>query len=122
MIKNSLLLLVAMTLMSGCATLNEKSDPFVGQWDIEFARSPGGNPNATLKINKEEGVYSGTLTNPTGEYALDDLSIEANGDLSAGINYRGYSVKLSANMDGTSITGQNNVQDRTFEFTGEKVE
>tara|TARA_B100001057_G_scaffold82654_1_gene78235 strand:+ start:121 stop:489 length:369 start_codon:yes stop_codon:yes gene_type:complete len=122
MIKYSPLLLVAMILISGCATLYERPDPFVGQWEIEFSRSPGGNKNATLKINKEEGVYSGTLTNSTGEYALNDLSIDPNGALRAGLNYQGYSIEVSASMDGTLITGKNEVQGRTFEFTGRKVE
>ncbi|QXD25287.1 hypothetical protein F7C95_05160 [Opitutia bacterium ISCC 51] len=122
MIKNLLLPLVTLVMISGCATLSEKPDPFVGVWEIQFSQSPGGNPNATLMIKKKEGVYSGTLSNPTGEYKLNELSIEANGVLSAGINYRGYSVELSATMDGNSIAGQNDVQGRTFEFTGEKVE
>ncbi len=122
MIKNLLLLSVATALISGCATLQEKPDPFVGLWEIQFSRAPGGNPMASLMISKEGSDYTGTLTNPTGEYALDDLTIEANGDLSAGLNYRGYSVKMSARIDGTSITGENLVQNTTIEFIGKKVE
>jgi len=115
-------LLVGTALISGCATLYEKPDPFVGQWKIQFSRSPGGDPNATLTIKKEEGVYLGAVVNSIGEYELNNLSIEANGLLSAGFNYQGYSVEMNASLDGTSITGQNNVRNRTFEFSGEKVE
>ena len=75
-----------------------------------------------MKINKEEGVFSGTLTNSTGEYALNDLSIDPNGALRAGLNYQGYSIELCASMYGTLITGKNEVQGRTFEFAGRKAE
>jgi hypothetical protein len=110
-------LLVGTALISGCATLYEKPDPFVGQWKIQYSRSPG-----TLTIKKEDGVYLGFLTYTGTEYELNNLSIEANGLLSSGFNYQGYSVEMNASLDGTSITGQNNIQNRTFEFSGEKVE
>ena len=115
------MLLAATIVISGCATLNQQPDPYVGQWNIEFSRLPQGDPNATITIAKEEGAYSGIITNSRGEFPMSDVVIEAN-NLSANFNYQGYSVAMTAVFDGTTISGQNAVNGRTFTFAGEKVE
>jgi len=122
MIKYLLMLFVVTILLSGCATLNEKPDPFVGQWKFQFSNLRQGDPNAILAISKEAGVYSGTITNSNGEYGLTDLLIEAGNSLTANFQYQGYSVAFNAQFDGNTISGQSNVNNRTFSFAGERME
>jgi len=72
-------LLVGTALISGCATLYEKPDPVVGQWEFELPGTPQGDLEGTLTIHKEDGVYLGFVTFTGTEYELNNLSIEANG-------------------------------------------
>lgn len=122
MIKNLLLLLVTTVLISGCATMNEKPDPLVGQWKFQFSNLPQGDPNAILAIIKDGGVYSGTITNSTGEYELKDLLIEAESSLTANFQYQNNTVEFSAVFDGNVVSGQSSVRNRTFNFSGERTE
>ena len=122
MIKNLLMLFVVTILLSGCATLNEKPNPLVGQWKFQFSNLRQGDPNAILAISKEAGVYSGTITNSNGEYELTDLLIEADNSMTANFQYQGNSVAFSAVFDGNSISGQTSTRNRTFSFAGERME
>lgn len=116
------MLFVATILLSGCATLNEKPDPLVGQWKFQFSNLRQGDPNAVLAISKEAGVYSGTITNSNGELELTDVLVEAGNSLTANFQYQGYSVAFSAQFDGNAISGQSDVNNRTFSFAGERME
>ena len=122
MIKNLLLLFVATILISGCATMNEKSDPLVGQWKFQFSNLPQGDPDALLTINKEGGIYSGTIVNSTDEFELNDLLVDADNSLTAHFQYQGRRVEFSALFDGNTITGQTSMRNRTYSFAGAKIE
>ena len=122
MIENLLMLLIATAVISGCTTIYEQPDPILGQWKFTFSDLPQGDPEGLLAIAKVEGVYSGTIANSTGEYELNDLLIEENDLVGSSFNYQGNTIGLSGVFEGTVLTGQTSLRNRTFNFAGEKVE
>ena len=120
MIKNLILLFVATILISGCVTTSEKADPVVGIWEFQFSNLPQGDPNGVLTINKEGGIYSGTIANSNGESEVINLSVDAGNTLTASFDFQGRSLELSAVIDGNSINGHTKMRNRTYEFTGKK--
>jgi len=122
MIKNLLLLVVATALFAGCATIYEKPDPLVGQWEFQFSNLPQGDPNAVLTITKNGEGYSGTVANTNEEFVLNDVVVDGGNSLSANFQNQGRQVEFSAAFDGNSITGQISMRNRTYGFAGERLE
>ena len=100
----------------------EKPDPVVGQWEFEFQNLRQGDPEGTLTIHKEDGVYSGFFTYSGTEYDLNNLTIEGNHLVSSNFNYQGYSMELTAVFEGEAVTGESSAQGRAFNFEGVRVE
>lgn len=102
--------------------MNSTPDPVVGQWEFEFQNVRQRDPEGTLTIHKEDGVYSGFLTFSGTEYYLNDLAIEGNHLVSSNFNYRGYSMELTAVFEGKAVTGKSSAHGMVFNLEGVRVE
>ena len=110
-------------MISGCATLYEKPDPVVGQWEFELPGTPQGDLEGTLTIHKEDGVYSGFLTYSGTESDLNDLTIEGNHLVSGNYDYQGYLIELTAVFEGEAVTGEHSAEGgMALNFEGVRVE
>ncbi len=114
MSKNIILLFVATFLSYGCATLQTKVDPFVGEWEYEIRNLPQGEPNGVLTVTKTKDGYAGIM----GTNNLNDFAIEGNEIVSGDFQAQGYRVELTGRFEGDVFTGQINAASMDFPMTG----
>jgi hypothetical protein len=120
--RNSLIILIAATVMVGCATMNSTPDPAVGSWKFELINPPRGDPEGTLIISKDGGVYSGSIVNSTGEYELNELLVEGNQLVSGHFAYRNSTIQIKGVFEGSAFQGNVSGGRNSVEMVGERVE
>ena len=107
--------LVAVSLLSACASLQTQVDPVLGEWQYVIENLPRGEPEGSFTIVNNGDGYTGTLQQKGDEAVpLEDIVLE-NGVLeSSRFAARRFSVTMSGTFEGDSFEGTISVSGRTF--------
>jgi len=113
--------LLAVGLLSSCATSKNAANSPVGTWDYMVKDTPYGDIEGQLIISQENGDYLGELRSGMGNTTLDDFSIEGD-SFSANARLQGTSLKLAGMIEGDNLKGTIDAgSNGTFPITGSRV-
>ncbi len=120
--RNLLYWFITSVLVSGCATMQPKIDPLVGNWDYTMRYLPSGDAEGLLVLTNDGSGYSGVLETKNGPLEISDLIIEDNQIVSGYFIGEGYQVELRGTFEGDEFKGSISAEGNEFPMVAVKLE
>ena len=140
MIQRFLILVFAITLISGCAASKKtvsteadtkttteetpsaaKSMDSIGEWAYIIKDLPDGDVEGTMTIKQAGDKFMGTMKSDLGEVDFESIAIE-NNQLNSTYSVMGYFIKMTGTFEGNAFNGKISVEGYDFPMTATKKE
>ncbi|NJN25039.1 MAG: hypothetical protein HC819_03155 [Cyclobacteriaceae bacterium] len=119
MMKNVLIVFMAIFVAYACASTKSVSDMSVGTWDYLIKNTPEGDLTGNFVISKDGDSYSGAINAAQGSIPMQNVVVE-NGNMTSNFDYMGYTVNMSGKFEGTSFSGKVSVDYNDFPVSATK--
>lgn len=117
-----LLSFAALVFFYGCATIQPRVDPLLGNWDYTIRQLPNGDEDGVLVLMNDGSGYVGVLEAQEGVLEISDLIIEDGEIVSGYFIGRGYHVEIRGVFEGDEFNGTVSAEGREFPMMAVKLE
>lgn len=117
--KNRLYFLLAVLMLSSCATTKTASVQInpTGDWDYSITGTPEGNFSGIMTVSRYADAFTAKMTANGAELPLENFTyMEVTRKITGLLYYSGTPVSLDALLNGEEMTGSMSAEGMNFPF------